>query len=201
MDLKGYIDGNGLVSNTRVTSYVGRASDNGVLFTSQALLLMDTSSPALEHALDACVDSNGVLHRAPDDTSLDAPDDHYGLISALVYHDLKIDRLSLAPRLWHPVLVYLYARMRNSLLYYALSPLVTIIIALSNLGSPKEDTSNRLLTWTICQALKRRGLITGLASRVWEWRQRRIYGSLSKIFSIYFGEEHPFTRELVSRGE
>lgn len=200
--LRPYTDGNGLVAPTSVTPGTKRASDNGVLYTSQALILTDTGTlsnftPLSNYllALQSCIDSQHNLHRSPGDTTPDAPDDYIGILSMKVFSNYKIETPALQLRLCQPVLVYLWLKTQNVLfnkLRLLLSPLVCIIIAMSNLGTDKSVTSNRLLTWTICQALKKRGHLTAIGAYIWEWRQRRIYGNLSNLFAIYFEKGHPF---------
>jgi hypothetical protein len=194
MNLSGYIDGNGLVSNRSVAPGTIRGSDNGPLFSSIALLLgagMDTAR--ISHAIAHCIDSEGALHRTPNDMSEDAPDDHYGVLS--LFAVLRLNPGLKLPLKYaiQPVMLYLYLlSLDRGLLASLLAPLVFIIISLSNLGTDKNETSNRILTWTICQALKRRGILTRLAAYIWERRQYRIYGKFSNLFAIYYETGHPF---------
>ena len=198
MSIYPYIDGNGLISNTVVPPGTQRASDNGPLFSAQYLMVGEALTLiSLADNLANCV-REGKVYRTPDDTTPDAPDDYYGVLSWSVFSGLDYS-IRLEPRLWHPALVYLNLRASGNPLYLLLSPLVATIIALSNLGSPKEDTSNRMLTWTIGQALLRRGAITKLAYHFWEYRQRKIYGNISAIAGIYFGPDHPTTLSIIAQ--
>lgn len=202
--LKPYTDGYGLVS-PKIVDPPGtlRASDNGVLFTAQALILNANEEDLTPYvfSLKRCVDSTGTLHRAPDDTSLDAPDDHYGILSLYAIHkDLSTPVKPRWVLLLQPVLLYLYLATYSSFLStigtILLSPLVAIIMALSNVNEDPNNTSNKLLSWTICQALKHRGWLPAVGARFWEWRMKKIYGSIHTLFVVYFPTGHPFLNKV-----
>lgn len=186
-----YLDGNGLVCNIIPPAGTIRGSDNGVLFSSQLLHLLNNSTqePYLS-AILKCIGADGQLHRAPDDTSVDAPDDHYGFLS------LGVRPVKLAISNMQPMLLYMNA-MVSPRFCRLFSPIAGMIIALSNLNEDPSDTSNKLLTWTTIQGLQKRSLFCRLGGAIWRWRMRRIYGSTQAIAKIYFGASHPFTKYWI----
>lgn len=192
-----YTDGNGLICPSPVGPGVKRGSDNGPLYTSQALILNGAIDVALLDAVEQCVDLSGSIHRTPDDVSADSPDDYYGVLSVgVIYGSFSIhipDDMK-----FQFVLDYLNI-LNNAIIYHPiawlLAPFVAIIVAFSNVFTDKNDTSNRMLTWTFCQALKRTWL-PRYAALFWEWRQRRIYGSIQNLFAEYFSPNHPFITQV-----
>lgn len=193
LDITNFIDGNGLICPNVVDRTVLRGSDNGITHTSRFVLLAQAPCNRLLDAVLKCIDSLGYVHRAPDDPTEDTPDDLYSLLSMLAVEHRSDIKVSLSWKQMHPVLIYLRLLKNDSLLQYLLSIPVAIVVALSNLGSDKSETSNRLLTWNIAQALKHRTVVGKLAAKVWEYRQKRIYGKISEIFAIYYGIGHPIT--------
>lgn len=91
-DFKEYWDGNNLLSPQPGMWIPGqRGSDNGVCFTSEYMVMLKKSGlltpEAIQKFLDAinaCLDSDGLLNRAPGDPDLADPDDHYSLLNALI---------------------------------------------------------------------------------------------------------------------
>lgn len=201
LEIKPYLDGNGLVcpdiqgQNPNV-----RGSDNGPLFTSQYLILqkLNGETPDTEAlvALFKCIGSDGQIHRAPNDTSEDAPDDNYGFLAAMNVLGITATGYKLPLKCMHPALIYLRALANGSILARLWSPLIALIILSSNLNTPKSDTSNRLLTWTLIQGARSKSLLCNIAGEIWTYRQYRIYGTnpVSEIFRIYMQQGHPFVR-------
>jgi hypothetical protein len=69
---------------------VGRGSDNGTMFTSEYFVMLkklglstDADASDFSARISACVDSNGLLNRAPvgTDSDLEAPDDYYAVLN------------------------------------------------------------------------------------------------------------------------
>jgi hypothetical protein len=206
-ELTPYTDGNGLVAPYLVTPGTMRASDNGPLFTSQAVMLSHLNGEYplyLKYFSNilACIDGDGYIRRAPGDTTEDAPDDHYGVLSALVFFGVKCTRIRLPLRCWHPVLLFLWmlnAPILTQILLIPIriitTPLIALIIATSNARTPIDNTSNRLLSWCFVTALSRRSLLCELAGKIWLRRLRNDYGGdEAGPARIYFQLGHPFVR-------
>lgn len=94
--LNNYLDGNYLVTPQPVNPVERpkRGSDNGILFTSQFIIhsiIQNYTFPLeLFYSIEGCIDSDGYLHRAPDDPGLDTPDDHYGVLALSLLHGQRI---------------------------------------------------------------------------------------------------------------
>ena len=200
-DIKPYVDGNGLVSNSLVPSGIQRGSDNGPLFTSQLLILASLNKEAapgnFASAISKCIDSNGHIHRAPDDATEDAPDDYYGVSSLTCFSP----EVKLVPSLpiakCQPLLLYMQLIMRKIPIYRLFSPLAAIVIALSNINEDPGSTSNKLLTWTEIKGLNASSTLCRLAGKIWTWRMKKIYGTTQQIALIYFGSDHPFVKYWI----
>jgi len=191
-----YIDGNGLVSPSRVPPGVIRASDNGPLFSSQLIHMIEDRSPSQQemssilYPIKRCIDENGYLHRAPDDITFGNPDNHYGVLSVGFV-------LKLPSACWHPALIYMNELNKGNLFIRILSPLIALIIAMSNLFDEPEETSNRLLTWTLIQGVKNKSVLCNLAGKIWYWRINKLYADgLRGLASIYYEQGHPFVRYI-----
>jgi hypothetical protein len=103
-----YVDGNGLVSPLPVGNPpMKRASDNGILFTSEfySLLLLRGESSAYDAATflirqASCVQAPGLLCRAPGDTGQEGPDDYYGVFCTNRLYNLTAFPTAVIDRLW-----------------------------------------------------------------------------------------------------
>lgn len=89
-DIQLYIDGNGLVAPAIIQNKQGRASDNGVMFTAEYLIMLIRNKEIDPRYLKeilfkflACMPSPGLLSRAPGDVDQEGPDDYIGLAAAL----------------------------------------------------------------------------------------------------------------------
>jgi hypothetical protein len=184
-DIKPYTDSFGLIAPHKLAPGTIRGSDNGPLFTAQYLLLGGTDA-AQYCAILNCIDNNHVLHRAPGDITTDAPDDHYGALAA------GFMNVSLAPHLWQPALLYLLALNLNLFPARIFSPLIGLIIALSNIGESYSDTGNKLLTWTLIKGTQNRSWFCKLGGWIWTKRMQSLYGSTKAIAEIYYEAGHPF---------
>jgi len=89
-DFQPYVDGNNLLAPGPMGPSPGRGSDNGTMYTSEYFIMLKKLgllSPADEldyHArMSGCVDSNGMLNRAPvpTDSDQEGPDDYYGVLN------------------------------------------------------------------------------------------------------------------------
>ncbi len=194
-DMLPYFDGNDLVSSTAVPSGVMRASDNGVLHSSRYLILQHLAAEPRDQdavqAVLACIDQAGYLHRAPDDTSPDAPDDHYGLFSLLNTLNLTNVPVALPWACHHPMLLYMRALSRGgwrSFLARGLSLPMAVLIAASNLREPASDTSNKLLTWNIIQGT-RKSLLCQLGAALWNARVNSLAAA-----QIYYAGNPPMMK-------
>lgn len=195
-DLQPYTDGNGLVSPTLLPNPPPqRASDNGVLFASQALILNTVPYAPLVTTILGCITPDGYLHRAPGDTTQDQPDDHYGIFAAANALGITIPPITLPWSICQPGLLYCRGMARGNPLVRLFSPLMACILALSNVGEDVGNTSNKLLTFTTIFGLYKKSFLCRLGGMVWLYRMRRLYpaGTLS-IAQTYFGATHPFCK-------
>lgn len=202
----GYVDGSGLVAPEPTNYSILRSSDNGPLFTSQYLILQRLAGEELDtsalKALQSCIDDQGYLRRVPNDPTEDAPDDHYGVLSAFVLLNLPGIGPRLPLRCLHPVLIYLkllslspMLRMALSPIRTLMSPIVALIIAFSNHNSDPNETSNKLLTWTFIQAVASKSILCRLAGKVWHNKMVQLYDTkcpMGVIAKIYYSKGHPF---------
>lgn len=187
-----YTDGNGLISPNRLPSPPPqRASDNGPLFTAQAMLL-GADPYIFTDRIRACIDQRGYLHRSPDDTSDEAPDDLYGVFAALIHLDIPMWLEIPYPFYFQPGLQYMRGMASWKWWAYLLSPLMAIVLAFSNIFEDKNNTSNKLLTWSIIKGIGKKDLLCWLGGKIWSWRMQRIYGSTREIAKIYYEPGHPF---------
>ncbi len=186
--LRPYRDGNGLIAPNKVTPGVMRGSDNGVLYTSQASILVGCLQFPI---IDTCIGADGCIHRAPGDTSQDAPDDNYGFLASHLCNGTK-RYIKLPWACCQPLLLYMRGLMMGNPLYRLFSPIAALILALSNLGEDKANTSNKLLTWTTIKGLESVSLLCKLGGKVWTYRMKRIYGSTKAIAEAYYEPGHPF---------
>lgn len=193
-ELQPYIDGNDLVCpNVLPIPKPQRGSDNGPLFSAQALILQDTPTSTLLTSILRCISADGYLHRSPDDTSTDLPDNHYGLFAMATYFDLTIPSITLPWSICQPGLLYVRGMAARNPWTRLYSPLMACTLALSNIGEATTDTSNKLLTFTTIFGLSKRSLLCRLGGKVWLYRMRKLYpeGTLS-IAKTYYGNAHPF---------
>jgi hypothetical protein len=195
-----YFDGNGLMAPHTVPPRMKRGSDNGPLFTSQYLLLTGIKEGPELQAIYRCIDSNGTLHRAPDDPNEDAPDDHYGVLALAVKLGDDNLRVRLNYKLWHPMLLYLRAMIKPRFCRL-FSPIAGLIIALSNLNESYWESSNKMLTWTMILGLEGKSFFVTLGSRIWKWRMEKMYAELGDIAAEYFPHDHPILEYWRSNGQ
>jgi hypothetical protein len=195
-DIVNFIDGYELVCPTRVGPKTMRSSDNGVLHSSRYLILLklngETNDATTLQGIKNCIDRNGYLHRSPGDETEEAPDDHYGAISVFSFLN-DTTYIKLPWRVMHPMLIYMRALQLGGLqglIARLFSPILALVIVFSNFNTPKNDTSNRLLTWNIIQGTRERSIFCRLAGQLWYSRQNHIYGSqaLQEMFNIYYSE-------------
>lgn len=183
-----------------------RTVDNGVLFLAQANHVMVNLG---EGNLDdlpiflSCL-GGGYLHRSPRDPSYNMPDDYYGFLSYCLRGNLPASVKIVPPgslqetlQMYQPMLHYMRGLANGRLLWHALSPLMAIILATSNLFDTPNHVSDRMLTWTIIQGLQSKSLLCKIGGKVWTWRMKRQYGSIKHIAKIYFGDQHPIAKYMV----
>src|ERR1039458_9958696 len=95
-DFKPYIDGNNLLSPSPTNSSPGKASDNGVMYTSEYFIMLkkngdlqNTDPADYSSRIAACIDLNGLLNRIPVGQSdgQEGPDDYYGVVNGCMEMD------------------------------------------------------------------------------------------------------------------
>lgn len=206
-DIKPYIQGDGLVS-----VYVSqpandwRNCDNGVLFTSQYILLLNILGQMAQEDKDnyakviaACVGKDGYLHRSPGDESLDEQDDHNGAYAAHIKLNIK-PPFSLSKNLYRfPQLIALSAIASQNIFYRILAtPLIwftALVIATSCINVSTDDTDSRIGSWLVVKATEDHSLLCKLASLIWRARLFKDYkNGMQDVLKIYFGPEHPIAK-------
>lgn len=90
-DFKAYTDGNNLLAPNPVPPGTKQGSDNGPMFTSEYFIILkryDSLTVADELEYDArigqCLNSEGMLCRAPGDLDQEGPDDYYGVMNGCI---------------------------------------------------------------------------------------------------------------------
>jgi hypothetical protein len=196
----------GLVSNV-VSIGQHRTCDNGPLFTAEYIILLhlvneSTFKDDVLFDLDIhdC-SKGGYLHRAPDDTSPDAPDDHHGVLAA--YNVLGLKPPFKVPfSLWRqPQILALWFMAQRNLFYRIIAtPLIAysaLVIATSCIGDPTSDTDGRILSWCLLKGLERSWLCQ-LGGWFWKRRLMSDYpNGMKDVFTIYFGPDHPLSKYMV----
>lgn len=195
-DFASYLDGNGLLSPSPITSGVLRGSDNGPMFTSEFYIILDKNK-----ALDSkdvktytakiadCISGNE-LSRAPGDTTLDAPDDYYGVYSGFVTLGIKPTfnlpvSLYRQPQLLFAALCANYGRV--ALLAFPLTIYTALVIATANMLDPPEESNNRRLAWHLIQATAPFSMLCKLASKLWYRRLRKNYpNGMKDVAALYY---------------
>lgn len=194
-----YLDGNGLYAPNPLPPGTIRGSDNGPLFTSQVLIMIHRNTGVTgsiiaqyQKVLGACIDANGNLHRAPGDTTEDAPDDYYGAASGFVEVGVK-SNISLPFNLWRqPQLLYAIMASNQTLSrwkfwQWPLALYTSLVVLTSCINSPRGNTDDRILAWHLIQATSRYSVLVRLASYVWYNRLYAMYpNGMNDVAAIYF---------------
>lgn len=200
-------------------------SDNGVLFTSQYILLLQRlgqldgeTKAAYFNLMRNSFRDTGLLIRYPENFTQEGPDDHIGISAASLALELPfakeiIDygRKQLPPHLyntenpgkwskqaWLGRQLGLIGFMKLCAGYGCnpLEKLAMIVGFYLTSRKPKEDTSDRLLTQVMVEALPK-GLVNDLIKKWWHGHINKLYGDVRDLVSIYFGPDHPFSRYWV----
>lgn len=211
-----YLDGNGLMSNSPVPPGTIRASDNGPLFSSQyALILLHqlemTPDVELDYqkAIAACIDVNGNLHRAPGDTSEDAPDDYYGVSAAFSQLNVK-SNVKLPFNLWRqPQLLFAVMASNQTLSrwkfwQWSLAIYTALVVLTSDINVDPGNTDARILAWLLIQATAPHSTLVSLAAHIWYNRLYAAYpNGMNDVAAIYFQpnglNNNPYSKYWVTR--
>lgn len=210
-----YTDGNDLVAPGVVPPGTVRASDNGPLFTSEYFiilaksgLLTDVDKQDYFTRIKHCIGPDNQLHRSPGDTTEDAPDDHYGVISGHVTLGLTpefILPLSLwrQPQLLFAFICAKYPLMRLAFpIWLLLSLYSAIVIATSCINAGYDDFDSRRGCWHLIQATQNNSLLCKLASLIWFHRLTGEYGSggMGLASCSYFlpADTHPLSKYWIT---
>lgn len=205
-EIKPYIDGNGLIAPNMVGPNPGRASDNGTMFSSEYIIMLErngesTMSDRIGYldVIERCIGKDGELHRAPGDDSPDEIDDHLGVLAG--YAEFKLPppfklpfRLMRFPQLTYATWVN---KGVPSLLIFPLAIYNALCIAVSCVGVDKDhDGDARRLNWLLWQATKRKSLLARIAGAFWHWKEARKFGTkevMKYVAShLYYQMGHPF---------
>lgn len=211
-DIIPYLEGSGLVGLTPNPENKFRTVDNGVLFASQVIILLEhlhgpftgeaiwsdasVVQSRLIRAVRSCIVGD-YLRRSPGDDTYDMPDDYYGAMAAALYAGFELPYLKQSPGTVQPGLWYMHYLLKQDHKMDAYTPLMALTLATSNWFEDKDWVSNRMLTWTIIKGLQKHSFLCRLGGKVWLWRMKRQYGSIRKIAEIYFGPEHPIAKYMV----
>lgn len=194
-----YKDGNGLYAPAPVPPGVMRGSDNGPLFTSEVMLIRFEHVLATAEDIDeydnvikTCVDSNGNLHRAPGDTTEDAPDDYYGVAAAYSQLHMK-SNIKLPFSLWRqPQLLFAIMASNQTLSrwkfwQWPLAIYSALVVLTSCIGTDSSNTDARILAWLLIKATSDHSILVKLASNIWFNRLYATYpNGMNDVAGIYF---------------
>lgn len=203
-----YIDGNGLVAPYLVQPGTMRASDNGIMFTSEYYIMLNRNhecSPTdvliYYNLIGKEVGSDKDLHRAPGDTTQDAPDDYHGVIAGYAEFGLKPDfEIPILDCLPQLVFAYLLGKGVPSFVLFPFNVYTAVVLAISCINTPVGNTDARRLNWLLWQATKRKSILCNLAGKFWHWRQTKVYNTqnvMQAVAKIYYQDNHPFQRYWV----
>lgn len=211
-EIKPYIDGNNLVA-PNLCSSVGRASDNGTMFTSEYLIMLNRNGEALtsdsveyELTIGACVGKDKELHRAPGDDSPDEIDDHLGVLAGYEEIGKKVPFTMPFRLMRFPQLTYAWLVNKGvpSLLIFPLAIYTALALAISCVGVDKDhDGDARRLNWLLWQATKRKSLLCNLAGKFWHWKEARKLGTQQVMkyvaTNLYYEKTppHPFSKYWI----
>jgi hypothetical protein len=195
-----YVDGNGLLCPNPVPPGTIRGSDNGTCFTSEFLLELipqETSVPpgtasTYFAAIQRCVNSSGYLTRAPGDTTLGNPDDHYGVYAALVAYDMPpffkfYWQLLRMPQLFFASRCAEGAPKWYKPYYWPLAIITAVIIGVSNINDSTSDSNSRRLAYLLTVATIPYSFLCRLATKVWTKRLLKDYpNGMKDVYGVYF---------------
>lgn len=209
-----YIDGNGLMSNSPVPPGSIRASDNGPLFSSEYVLILlhqleltPEDEVSYQKAIASCVDTSGNLHRAPGDTSEDAPDDYYGVSAAFSQLNVK-SNVKLPFNLWRqPQLLFAVMASNQSLSrwkfwQWPLAIYTALVVLTSDVDTDPGNADARILAWLLIQATEKDSILVRLASSVWYNRLYATYpNGMADVAGEYFlpTGNNPYAKYWVTR--
>lgn len=199
-DFRPYIDANGLLCPAPVPAGTIRGSDNGPCFTSEFLLefmpqqsnVTFGESSAYFGAIQKCVNSDGYLTRAPGDTTLGNPDDHYGVYAALVTYNLPpffkfYWQLIRMPQLFFASRCAANEPKWYKPYYWPLAIITALVILLSNINDSASDTDSRRLAYLLTVAIAPYSLLCRLATKVWHKRLLKTYpNGMKDVYGVYF---------------
>lgn len=194
-----YRDGNGLYAPNIVSQGEIRGSDNGPLFTSEVIIMRNRNLIAsmidlqnYDEVIKKCVDSNGNLHRAPNDTAEDAPDDYYGVAAGYVQIGIKSD-INLPFNLWRqPQLLFAIMASNQTVSrwkfwQWPLAMYTALVVLTSCINTDPGDADSRMLSWLLIQATAPYSILVRLASHIWYNRLYSTYpNGMKDVAGIYF---------------
>lgn len=193
-----YIDGNGLISPNLADAKHQRSSDNSVLFASEYIVLSLKLGYPVDKRLDAiqaCIGSDGELHRAPGDTTPDAPDDYYGAYASYVSLNI-VPKFHLPIRLWQPALLFASRCAQQDFkrykpYYIPLALLTAFIIGFSCMNAPKDQSTPRILAYLLTQATKA-SLLCRIGTYFFKRKLLKDYPEgMKSVYGIFFEPGHP----------
>lgn len=209
-EIKSYIDGNGLITPYPAPPGMVRASDNGVMYTSEYYIILSKLSlltaqdkETYTTLIHTCT-IDDQLHRAPGDITPDEVDDYYGTLSAHVELGVQ-PRFQLPVRLWRqPQLLLMYLCAEAPQHWFLIAPIWAVlafisafVIATSCVNTDRMSTDDRRLSWHLINATARHSFLCRLASKLWYRRLYKTYGldGMKEVAKIYYQPNgvHPFS--------
>ena len=180
-----------------------------------------------ETLIRSCMKESGLTVRAPKDLAVDAPDNiiailaaskvldkpkvaqdilTYGLAHKGFYDPAPTDKINWSAFQFRQLqLVFAMLCASNSYRWYKIWQLplmlyTTLVILISCLNTPTQDTDSRRLCWSLIHAVAKDSLLCRLASKVWWKRLRKDYGDegYRVVCNIYYQDNHPFKRYAVN---
>lgn len=221
-----YVDGNGLVAPQPVAPGTKQGSDNGVMFTSEYLIMAKWLEapwqPDFYAAIARCFVQPGLLDRAPGDLYQEGPDDYYGLCAMLSVYKLR--RFGIRMLLhgfthigffnnagvfsWDALLwrqPQMVAAMASAAglgwmpIFWPFYAWAMLVIFWSCRPRPPSDTDYRRLCWHLIQATWGSPLAR-LAAFFWYSRLYEDYpNGMRGVASLYYKPGHPFIKYWVDR--
>jgi len=210
-DIIPYIDKNDMVAPNLEQVSIG--SDNGVLFTSHYLMLLNQQGQLslkdeiqFERLVERCYIVQGLLSRAPGNLDQDSPDNMvgacsisrkvafdvytYGKSNGWVYNQENPGTFTIRAFLGRQVGLMGWLRYRATGEAPNLLHILFLWVgAYLTLKLPENDVSDRILLVRIMEGLPNKGLLKLLKSYC--NKKLEAMGGLKQCFLIYFGKNHP----------
>jgi hypothetical protein len=194
---------------------------------SQRNELSELDADNWEILIRSCMKEPGLTVRSPGDLEIDAPDNivailgaskvlnkpsvaqdmlTYGLKNKGFYEPNPKEKINWASFQFRQLqlLFAMYCASNNYKWYkFWLWPLMfytTLVILVSCINTPVNDTDSRRLCWSLIHAVSKDSFLCRMASKIWWNRLRNDYGDegYRAVCLIYYQDNHPFRRYAVN---